>query len=98
MQAWSDDDLERTYNYVQWLFPLAEPSGFNIDAPVLDDDTISLFRANSGLRRRLETARPRFDLTPRVKSSLRSSFARIFFSVRDLARCSRERRDEDCSI
>src|ERR1700730_17438308 len=56
MQNWSDDDLERTHDYIQWLFPLAESSGFNRDAPLLDDKTIGQFRENSGLRRRLETS------------------------------------------
>ena len=25
IQNWSDEDLERTHDYIQWLFPLAEP-------------------------------------------------------------------------
>jgi hypothetical protein len=56
IQNWSDEDLERTHDYIQWLFPLAEPSGFNIDAPILDDGTVSQFRANADLRRRLQTS------------------------------------------
>jgi hypothetical protein len=26
---WSDDELERVHDYIQWLFPLTERSGFN---------------------------------------------------------------------
>jgi len=33
--AWNDDELEEVHNFVQWLFPLPEPSQFNPDAPLL---------------------------------------------------------------
>lgn len=33
--AWSDDALEFHHDFIQWLFPLEQSSGFNIDAPVL---------------------------------------------------------------
>ena len=49
----SPDDLEDVHDYIQWLFPLAEPSAFNPDAPLLDDDTIARFRADATLRERL---------------------------------------------
>ena len=42
---WSDDQLERVHDYVQWLFPLPEQSGFNASAPVLDGQTIQEFRS-----------------------------------------------------
>lgn len=44
---WNSDELEKTHDYVQWLFPLAEPSRFNPSAPLLDDDTIAEFIDNS---------------------------------------------------
>jgi hypothetical protein len=56
IQQWPDDQLERTHDYIQWLFPLNEPSGFNIDAPILNDEAISRFRGNSSLRRGLQTS------------------------------------------
>jgi len=35
-----DGELERVHDYIQWLFPLAERSGFNVNAPMLDGQTI----------------------------------------------------------
>jgi len=32
--AWNDEMLESTHDYIQWWFPLTEPSAFNIHAPV----------------------------------------------------------------
>ena len=51
-----DDWLERAQGYVQWLFPLPEPSGLNPHAPLLDNETISAFRANEVMRDRLRSA------------------------------------------
>jgi hypothetical protein len=38
---WTDDDLEAIHDFIQWLFPLPEPSQFNPDAPLLtpEDNT-----------------------------------------------------------
>ena len=56
IQNWPDDELERTHDYIQWLFPLDEPSGFNLNAPTLNAYTINRFRSDAGLRRRLQTS------------------------------------------
>jgi hypothetical protein len=56
MQNWSDEDLERTHDYIQWMFPLAEPSGFNVDAPILDAGAISRFQSEPSLRGHLQTS------------------------------------------
>ncbi len=53
---WSDNELERTHDYVQWLFPLPEQSGFNVNAPVLDAETIHEFRSRPELQRNMETS------------------------------------------
>lgn len=45
--------LEYTHDYVQWLFPLPEPSASNPFAPTLTAAAIDTFRAASDLRRRL---------------------------------------------
>jgi hypothetical protein len=50
----SSEELEEKHDYIQWLFPLLEPSAFNPRAPVLDAGTIARFRADSSLRRNLE--------------------------------------------
>src|SRR5690242_21541031 len=56
IQHWPDDELERTHDYIQWLFPLEEPSGFNLNAPTLNAYTINRFRSDADLRRRLQTS------------------------------------------
>ncbi len=43
---WGDDRLEFAHDYIQWLFPLREPSNFNPDAPILTDEDIALWKAN----------------------------------------------------
>ena len=35
--AWDAARLEGVHDYIQWLFPLPEPSAFNPHAPILDD-------------------------------------------------------------
>lgn len=45
-----DHWLERTHNYVQWLFPLTEPSRWNPYAPLVDDAAAQAFRATQELR------------------------------------------------
>ncbi len=47
---WPDEELERTHDYIQWLFPLREKSGFNVNAPMLDDSTLARFRERPGLK------------------------------------------------
>ncbi|HKT46112.1 MAG TPA: opioid growth factor receptor-related protein [Candidatus Acidoferrales bacterium] len=54
--GWSDDELEFTHDYIQWLFPLTDRSGFNPEAPVLDDATIAAFRERPQLRQKLHSA------------------------------------------
>lgn len=50
---WPDEELERVHDYIQWLFPTAEPSGFNPDAPLVTDDVAAAFRSDAGLRQTL---------------------------------------------
>ncbi|MEN6604083.1 MAG: opioid growth factor receptor-related protein [Bryobacteraceae bacterium] len=49
--AWPDDTLEDVHDYIQWLFPLTEPSAFNPRAPLLDQAAIREFRRSDDLRR-----------------------------------------------
>ena len=53
---WPDDELEHSHDYIQWLFPLAERSGFNVDAPILDAKPISEFRSRPELRRNVQAS------------------------------------------
>ncbi len=48
--AWSDDSLEEVHDFIQWLFPLPEPSRFNPDAPLLGPEEIRAFGSDAVLR------------------------------------------------
>ncbi len=50
---WDDDSLEAVHDFIQWLFPLPEPSNFNPDAPLLSEQDIHAFRSDSNLQGRL---------------------------------------------
>lgn len=54
--AWDDDRLERVHDYIQWLFPLRQPSGVNPFAPLVSGDTVAAFARDSALRDRLRMA------------------------------------------
>jgi hypothetical protein len=47
---WDDAALERVHDFIQWLFPLDEPSGANWQAPVLTASDIRAFADDAGLR------------------------------------------------
>jgi Opioid growth factor receptor (OGFr) conserved region len=53
IQQWADDQLEAVHDYVQWLFPLPEPSGFNAAAPTLTRESIEEFRTRPELQQKL---------------------------------------------
>ncbi|WGM30356.1 opioid growth factor receptor-related protein [Brevundimonas sp. NIBR11] len=46
--AMSDRDIEENHDFIQWLFPLTEPSGANRRAPVLTAEDVAEVHA-SGL-------------------------------------------------
>ncbi len=50
IQRANDVWLEQTHNYIQWLFPNREPSAFNPEAPLLDDETVEIFISKNHLR------------------------------------------------
>ncbi len=51
--SWDDGQLEAVHNYIQWLFPLENPSGPNPTAPVLDQATVQTFRGDALLKNQL---------------------------------------------
>lgn len=61
-EIWIEDDdyFEFCHNYVQWLFPLPEPSNFNPDAPLLTEDDVKIFKANPIIQRNLVISFQRF--------------------------------------
>lgn len=50
------EDMESKHDYIQWLFPLREPSEFNPDAPLLTDEDIEAFHTSDKMRERLMLA------------------------------------------
>jgi hypothetical protein len=42
----SDFWLEASHDWVQWLFPLCEPSNYNPDAPLLTEEDIKFFHSS----------------------------------------------------
>ena len=50
IHQYSFDSLERHHDYIQWLFPLQEPSAANPDAPLLTSSDIAAFAADESLR------------------------------------------------
>jgi Opioid growth factor receptor (OGFr) conserved region len=54
LQGQSLADLESVHDYIQWLFPLPEPSSASRDAPLLIREDILTFRTSRELRGRLQ--------------------------------------------
>ncbi|MFL6247852.1 MAG: opioid growth factor receptor-related protein [Thermoanaerobaculia bacterium] len=52
--TWNHVQLERTHDYIQWLFPLRRRSSFNWAAPVLTEETVKAFLDDSELRERFK--------------------------------------------
>ncbi|MCD6681007.1 MAG: hypothetical protein LT102_10195 [Burkholderiaceae bacterium] len=48
-----DDWLESTHDFIQWLFPLPEPSAANPGAPLADAEVREAFRTDPRLREHL---------------------------------------------
>src|ERR1022692_4596159 len=51
--VWTDDDLEAVHDFIQWLFPLPEPSQYNSDAPLLTNEDIAAFKSDPVLQANL---------------------------------------------
>jgi len=57
--AFDDPALERTHDFIQWLFPLAEPSGAVPGAPVLDEAEITAIQRSMTAQAALAAATDR---------------------------------------
>ena len=53
IHQYSFESLERHHDYIQWLFPLPEPSAANPEAPLLTSEDIAAFAADESLRKAL---------------------------------------------
>jgi len=56
IQEWPDDQLEAVHDFIQWLFPLPEPSGFNAAAPILNRESMQEFRNRPELQQNLRVS------------------------------------------
>jgi len=54
--AWNDLELEVHHDYIQWLFPLDQPSAFNPGAPLLNPATIAAMREDAAVQQNLAAA------------------------------------------
>lgn len=50
--SWDARRLEMIHDYIQWLFPLPEPSRFNPDAPLLTAAEMAAFEEDADLQAR----------------------------------------------
>jgi hypothetical protein len=53
MWAFSDGEMEDIHDFIQWMFPLREPSRFNPDAPLPTAADIAEFRTDPALQENL---------------------------------------------
>jgi hypothetical protein len=60
--ALDDAALERTHDYIQWLFPLDEPSAAVLDAPVLTPGDVKALRQSPLAPCALAAATDRMDI------------------------------------
>jgi hypothetical protein len=51
--AFSDTEIERTHTFIQWLFPLAEPSLSSPGSPTLNADEIAALRGLNAVRQNI---------------------------------------------
>jgi Opioid growth factor receptor (OGFr) conserved region len=56
IQQWPDPLLEANHDFIQWMFPIMEPSSVHPEAPVLDQETIRAFKARPELQQNLRSS------------------------------------------
>ena len=57
--TWDDAELERRHDFIQWLFPLTEPSAAVPGSPVLSQAQVQAIRADPAARRNLDRSAAR---------------------------------------
>ena len=57
---WSDAEIEQIHDFIQWMFPLDEPSSVNPDAPLLTTEDRAAFCSDSLLQGCLRKSEERF--------------------------------------
>ena len=58
--AYSDREMEAVHDFIQWMFPLREPSRFNPDAPLLTVSEIQSFQTDPALQAAMGRSLGRF--------------------------------------
>ena len=48
--GWDNEELEHCHDFIQWMFPLDEPSAFNPDAPLVTHEDRVAFRTDPQLQ------------------------------------------------
>ena len=54
--SWSDEKLEASHDYIQYLFPLPEHSPYNYSAPIVNREVFNAFRSRPEIRAQLRKA------------------------------------------
>jgi len=54
--SWDDDALEYHHDYIQWVFPLREPSSVHPEAPLVTEEVEEEFHRDPALREALRRA------------------------------------------
>ncbi|WP_430460079.1 opioid growth factor receptor-related protein [Thalassolituus sp. LLYu03] len=54
--AFSNTEMESCHDYIQWLFPLRDPSPYNPEAPVVTEAVAAAFRASPELQKKVHQA------------------------------------------
>ena len=44
IMAFTDEEMESTHDYIQWIFPVPEPSKWQPQSPVLTEEDLEMFR------------------------------------------------------
>lgn len=51
--AFDHRKLEDVHDYIQWIFPTAKASAYNMSAPLLDEETAAVFASDDTIRERM---------------------------------------------
>ena len=86
--SFDDDQLERRHDFIQWLFPMLEPSRVVPGSPVLRPDDVDALRASATAQANLSRAAERmlrfYARTPQWRRAFDHNHLRITRIIRSL--------------
>lgn len=85
--GFDDSELERSHDYIQWLFPLPEASRFNLDAPVLALRDLAELAASTAAKDNLRRARDRMLAFYRSNDHWLTEFDHNHLRITRIIRC-----------